>query len=1068
MAKFRGSARQGEFRPLQVADETQKIQQQAQNKVRGMERAQQELQSQQDYNRGYLQAQGQATIQGLQQNMQLESQAIDEERKAFMRDYETEMRNLEIENKQTIQTMELISSLSGSAMEFAQGYMQQEQKNKQEAYAGAVLQTGITAQEAIAIQKLNLSMSSSDLQNNQVVQGILARNPGMDVGALRRIQKLGGSRRFTESKHIMNNTLMNLSTDMLQLEGKEYQITLPDGTQKVTSYSEAASAAGSPTERSLILQQMKQDWIRSSGIAQMNPQLVGTMVFPKISAWQKKLDQSYTTEERRRIATETKANTYQVFSEEYRQTGNLDRSFTLVESQSGGQRTMARANFLEFLETGVTNGTIPPQAALDFLNNKQITINGQSKSFLDRYGGFKETQDALKAAETAQNVKRTKWRQGLADRKLQAQQSQSQLEVEIRNLATETGQPPSRELIDQAKEQFAEQYPDQADLISEFDDIPTIQSKNVEEARAELTEARDNFTLTERMVLENPALMGEFLQQARIQDQARGSNGADLKTYDKAIAALVRSPDLVQKSVKYNGGQYDTSVFFKEDQLKQDLRRRMGTILQSNPQMSPEAAARQAMQETEADFNAKYKTGVSPNVSETGGYVDLKVPPSTVGANAQQFRGKINSVNQLLTDNQDNIGSVLNSPGTIFTQSDLEAIAKGYGEIGWSPGPLAEYVANVLGDNVTPLDVINAQRAAQTAAGVNMPPLDAPESVQAQQLLSPGYQQILNKFNTSNRSTRAWGSPGEFNSSIIPNGMAPVIEQSSKKTGVLPAQLAALADIESGFDPNIPSYNNSSFGLFQINRSAHPEFFANNDWKDPQASADYGAAYYKQMLEMFGDPVAAAMAYNAGPGNYQRYLEGSLPDGAVKTEMLAHGRKFEKALYKYGDKGRLASTGTMRPTSPIVGLVAPLKSFAPQVSSIMMERDDGQPGMDIFFEDKQFPAVLPGVVKESGYQGNQDAGYGNYIVVESIDPTTGEKVDVLYAHLAEPSGLLEGSQVQPGMIIGTQGGTGSVRSDDGTIASIDFLAPAPKGSKSMTPYSNFRQLRQSIASQLRQ
>lgn len=150
------------------------------------------------------------------------------------------------------------------------------------------------------------------------------------------------------------------------------------------------------------------------------------------------------------------------------------------------------------------------------------------------------------------------------------------------------------------------------------------------------------------------------------------------------------------------------------------------------------------------------------------------------------------------------------------------------------------------------------------------------------------------------------------------------------------------------------------------------------------------------------------------------------------------------------------------------GPAKPLSSYAPQVSSIVMEADDGQPGMDIFFEDKKFPAVLPGVVKEIGWQGNAQAGYGNFVVIESTDPATGQKVDVLYAHLEMPTHLTEGSAVMPGMIIGKQGGTGSVRSADGTIASIDFLAPAPKGSKSMVPYRYFRELREQIATQFSQ
>lgn len=163
---------------------------------------------------------------------------------------------------------------------------------------------------------------------------------------------------------------------------------------------------------------------------------------------------------------------------------------------------------------------------------------------------------------------------------------------------------------------------------------------------------------------------------------------------------------------------------------------------------------------------------------------------------------------------------------------------------------------------------------------------------------------------------------------------------------------------------------------------------------------------------------------------------------------------------------------SIRPTAvpsstPTPTTFKPVDMSSRNVQSINFENSNGQPGFDLWFADKRFPALLPGTVKKVGKQGSRGRGYGNYIVVESIDPKTGDKVDVLYAHLADGGiKVKEGDQVVPGMEIGTQGGTGRVVSSDGTIASVDFLAPAAKESKSMRPYKRFNDLRRELAEQI--
>ena len=413
------------------------------------------------------------------------------------------------------------------------------------------------------------------------------------------------------------------------------------------------------------------------------------------------------------------------------------------------------------------------------------------------------------------------------------------------------------------------------------------------------------------------------------------------------------------------------------------------------------------------------------------------------------------------------LAKVIDTKDSIITAQEAQEIVKGYGRPGFTVPADVQAVAG-MSNGLDPMVIINRQLAAQ-----GMQPLAPPPSMQTtSQLISPAFQKLLYKTPSQNRSARALGTANTFNTAIIPNNLGPIIQQAAQANGVNPSYIAALAEIESGFNQGSTSYNGSSFGVMQISRKDHPTFFAQQNWRDPQANINYGAQYYAGLLKKYGDPVKAAMAYNAGPGNYDAYLRGELPDGPIKTEMLNHGKKFAKAMYKYGGGAQaLNNPSLMRSGSPLEVStlmrtpVRPLQSFSPQVSSITF--DTGQPGIDVFFEDKQFPAVLPGVVKDISFQGGQGSGYGNYVVIESIDPDTNQKVDVLYSHLASKPNLQPGQMIRTGQIIGQQGGTGRVVSADGTIASIDFLRPAPRGSKDMTPYGNYESLRRRIASQFK-
>jgi hypothetical protein len=305
------------------------------------------------------------------------------------------------------------------------------------------------------------------------------------------------------------------------------------------------------------------------------------------------------------------------------------------------------------------------------------------------------------------------------------------------------------------------------------------------------------------------------------------------------------------------------------------------------------------------DWNATLGTYQYPNLVKTA---------SLDQAGQEQSKAVLSAI---ASKPNDKIRELLMTKNSVFNDKEIEAIRVQYinDPANFKFPASVLKIADRLGD--TPMTVLN--RLIKTNQG-DAGKLRLPPSQELLQTASPAARKLLDKYKSPSRSTRGLGMTSTgWNSGAIQPEYVPMIEKASAAAGVLPAETSALIDIESGFRPNQPSYNGSSLGMMQINRQWHPEFFANNNWRDPQANIEYGTQYYGQLKAQYGDPVAAAMAYNAGPVSYEAYKRGELPDGAVKREMLAHGKKFAKALYKYqgAGSGMLQSPDTMRDSTRI-------------------------------------------------------------------------------------------------------------------------------------------------------
>lgn len=91
-----------------------------------------------------------------------------------------------------------------------------------------------------------------------------------------------------------------------------------------------------------------------------------------------------------------------------------------------------------------------------------------------------------------------------------------------------------------------------------------------------------------------------------------------------------------------------------------------------------------------------------------------------------------------------------------------------------------------------------------------------------------------------------------------------LIANEARKQGVDPKLALAVAQHESGFNPNAKGDGGKSFGLFQIYTTAHPDY---KGGFDPQKNAEYGIKFIKNLLSKYGGDVYKALrAYNGGSG----------------------------------------------------------------------------------------------------------------------------------------------------------------------------------------------------------
>lgn len=109
------------------------------------------------------------------------------------------------------------------------------------------------------------------------------------------------------------------------------------------------------------------------------------------------------------------------------------------------------------------------------------------------------------------------------------------------------------------------------------------------------------------------------------------------------------------------------------------------------------------------------------------------------------------------------------------------------------------------------------------------------------------------------------GLSGDFNA---------MVAQAAEKYNLSPSLLNAVIKTESNFDPNARSSAGAQ-GLMQLMPGTAKSLGVQDSF-DPSQNIEGGAKYLRQMVDKFhGNTQLALAAYNAGPGNVQKY--GGIP-----------------------------------------------------------------------------------------------------------------------------------------------------------------------------------------------